>query len=536
MSRTSINGSESEESSRFASPLLSLAASRDSSSLHHAITNNAVHAMTEEDARWNLSSQLNISSKNTTGLEAAYDASIDQDSNVKDMELPRQISVDAGAANSLWRTDEVEHQYQNRFQLPRSSAASAVSAMDKRHGSAPPTVLRTKTEFEQAYVHSKAQSDSSDHTNCSQPAKDQWGWFEDVHEGETDGDDIDDSMHSTVGALLSQSLPSGMDNKGKMLSWKKDDPTAVTAPTYVLEESKSSQTLWKHTAGNRPPQPVEERAFFEKLWAQNFERSQVDYQIPPDVLVAPTSFSLNPFADGNDFDTNSYQETVAHSETDTVGSIVTQADRIGFYGGNSTKLRNVDDFGPYDHHHTTVNKKVKEDGTDDELTVVVKGDNVFGTTVSKSFSKADEKKGKKVVTVSISVASYRVVQSKKHGKYAQFLVIYCEGTFRDTVGVWKRYSDFERLSNLVSKGHESCTSAFAGINPLAITEDLHDHEVLPNAVTSWKLLKKRQRWFRCLDAGYLSLKAFLLERFLHDILFESTTPDILRDFAQQTRD
>jgi len=41
---------------------------------------------------------------------------------------------------------------------------------------------------------------------------------------------------------------------------------------------------------------------------------------------------------------------------------------------------------------------------------VVRGDNVFGTTVSKSFSKTDEKKGKKVVTVSISVASYRVVQ------------------------------------------------------------------------------------------------------------------------------
>jgi hypothetical protein len=532
-----MNGSESaEESSRFTTPLLNSAAvSRDGSSLHHSST-AAAHTPTEEDVRWNLSSQLNISSKNTAFLEAAYDASSDQNSNVNEMDLPRQISVDAGAANnSPWKTDEV--QYHNRSQLPPSSAA-AVSAMAKRPGSAPPTVLRTKIELQHAYVHSKGQSESSDHTNCSQPAKDQWGWFEDVHEGETDGDDIDDSRHSTLGEL-SQSVHTVMDNKGKMLSWKKDDPMAVTAPTYVLEESKSSQTLWKHTAGNRPPQPVEERAFFEKLWAQNFERSQVDYQIPPDVLVAPTSFSLNPFADGNNFDTNSYagqQDTVAHSETDTVGSIVTQADRIGFYGGNSTKARNVDDFGPYDHHHTTVNKKVKEDGTDDELTVVVRGDNVFGTTVSKSFSKTDEKKGKKVVTVSISVASYRVVQSKKHGKYAQFLVIYCEGTFRDTVGVWKRYSDFEKLSNLVSKGHESCTSAFAGINPLAITEDLHDHEVLPNAVTSWKLLKKRQRWFRCLDAGYLSLKAFLLERFLHDILFESTTPDILRDFAQQTRD
>jgi hypothetical protein len=46
-----------------------------------------------------------------------------------------------------------------------------------------------------------------------------------------------------------------------------------------------------------------------------------------------------------------------------------------------------------------------------------------------------------------------------------------------------------------------------------------------------RLLKKRQRWYRCLDAGYLSLKVFLLERFLHDILFESSNPDILRDFV-----
>ena len=46
-----------------------------------------------------------------------------------------------------------------------------------------------------------------------------------------------------------------------------------------------------------------------------------------------------------------------------------------------------------------------------------------------------------------------------------------------------------------------------------------------------KLLKKRQRWYRCLDAGYLSLKVFLLERFLHDILFESSNPQILRDFV-----
>mmetsp|Transcript_22738 Transcript_22738/g.25047 ORF Transcript_22738/g.25047 Transcript_22738/m.25047 type:complete len:85 (-) Transcript_22738:192-446(-) len=63
-----------------------------------------------------------------------------------------------------------------------------------------------------------------------------------------------------------------------------------------------------------------------------------------------------------------------------------------------------------------------------------------------------------------------------------------------------------------------------------MTEDT-ESEHLPNAITSWRLLKKRQRWYRCLDAGYLSLKVFLLERFLHDILFESTSPNLLREFV-----
>jgi hypothetical protein len=122
-------------------------------------------------------------------------------------------------------------------------------------------------------------------------------------------------------------------------------------------------------------------------------------------------------------------------------------------------------------------------------------------------------------------------QSRKRGKYAQFLVIYREGSIRDTIGVWKRYSDFQRLSEKVTKAHEGCAAVIANMSPLAVTEE-HDVEHLPNAITSWRLLKKRQRWYRCLDAGYLSLKVFLLERFLHDILFESSTPDLLRDFVK----
>lgn len=280
---------------------------------------------------------------------------------------------------------------------------------------------------------------------------------------------------------------------------------AVTAPTYVLEESLSSQKLWKHTAGQRPPQPVEERAFYEKMWAQNFARSQVKYHMPVEVLTATSPVSISPF--GEDFGTNYNMETKPmEPEKDAIVSHVKE---------NTQKA-------------TVVNKKVKG-GSDGDLIVLVRGDNVFGTTVSKSFARPAGASSP-MVTVNISIASYRVVESKHRGKYAQFLVIYREGGLRDTIGVWKRYRDFEALAHRVTQAHDGCAAVIANMSPLAVTEE-PDTEHLPNAITSWRLLKKRQRWFRCLDAGYLSLKVFLLERFLHDILFESSTPQLMRDFV-----
>jgi hypothetical protein len=297
---------------------------------------------------------------------------------------------------------------------------------------------------------------------------------------------------------------------------------AVTAPNYVLEESISSQLLWKESAGQRPPQPVDERAFYEKMWAQNFARSQVDYQMPVEVLTAASPISLNPYADGNfegcSTDEHCYASTVPQES-----------------GGNSDVAEEalVNRMHIYPSHMlTVVNKTVKDSDGEGDLTVLVRGDNVFGTTVSKSFARTSDNGGPiaGVDTVNISIASYRVVENKKHVKHAQFLVIYREGSIRDTVGIWKRYRDFEELANKVTQAHEGCVLTFANISPLAVTEE-SDTEHLPNAITSWRLLKKRQRWYRCLDAGYLSLKVFLLERFLHDILFESSSPQLLRDFV-----
>jgi len=94
--------------------------------------------------------------------------------------------------------------------------------------------------------------------------------------------------------------------------------------------------------------------------------------------------------------------------------------------------------------------------------------------------------------ISPHIVSYNIditaTQSKHHGKYAQFLVIYCEGNFRDTVGVWKRYRDFEQLSRKVTHVPENCSNVFAGIQPLSASDDPPDYELLPNAMTSWYVL------------------------------------------------
>jgi len=417
---------------------------------------------------------------------------------------------------------------------------------------------------------SMSNSNSSSQNRPSSVTGGNWGWFEDVHGhehsaasgggflgGGEKGDGKNQQRKSGIWKMGSDLMQSALE--AIIEPQKQEHNTmAVTAPTYVLEESLSSQKLWKHTAGNRPPQPVEERAFFEQVWAQNFSRSKVKYEIPVEVLTASTPIAINPFNDdsvGHDQSNISNYNLAApfnikgdEDGADPASVKAAQADvaeatlnhhlnSVGaiemYFDPNRPKDYNMGTLGPHKHHHTLVNKKMKGVGSDNDLTVVVRGDNVFGTTVSKSFpaTNAQGQPMDGVDTVSISIASYRVVESKKHGKYAQYLVIFCDGNFRNTVGVWKRYSDFSQLSRKVTNGPESCAAVVTGLNPLSVTDDDHDVELLPNAMTSWRLLKKRQRWYRCLDAGYLSLKVFLLERFLHDILFESSNPQILRDFV-----
>jgi hypothetical protein len=123
---------------------------------------------------------------------------------------------------------------------------------------------------------------------------------------------------------------------------------AVTAPTYVLEESLSSQKLWKVSAGTRPPQPVEERAFYEKMWTQNFSKSEVKYGIPSDVLTAISPISMSPFADGH-FGTELSNYVTSEDTKQSSDPTEAALDRLSGQQEESGS----------DPHHTIVNRTVK---------------------------------------------------------------------------------------------------------------------------------------------------------------------------------
>lgn len=178
---------------------------------------------------------------------------------------------------------------------------------------------------------------------------------------------------------------------------------AVTAPTYVLEESLSAQRLWKDTAGNRPPQPEELRAFFEKLYRQNFIVSKVNYSQPLDVLTQGTDSLLSDHHPSDSLMRGQPRSNYMLA-TDSVATDEEVAEAIERLHGYSGGSLGVDPRTQLE----VVNKIVN--GRNEVLTVLIRGDNVFGTTVSKSFERFSPSGSREVDTVNISIASYRVVE------------------------------------------------------------------------------------------------------------------------------
>eukprot|EP01038_Epipyxis_sp_PR26KG_P004406 gene4406-6232_t len=249
---------------------------------------------------------------------------------------------------------------------------------------------------------------------------------------------------------------------------------ATEPPLYILESNIETQQLWYSTAGQRPKQPPKEREYFEKLWSANFEQSAVVYNADNINNNNSNKAIPAPNDNGDDFSQNQPPNN----------------------NNNNILLANI----------ININRPDIIPRSEFQGDTIFKGKAPFSNSVSKSFFDSN------VSSMTIQLPYYRIFSSQNGEAHAEFLVVVTLGTV--TFGIWRRHSDFCHLAEKVQEANVK-----SGKN-----------NAFKNAVLSWQCLLQRQRWFKCLDKDYLSLKCFLLERFMHDLLFESATPHMISEF------
>lgn len=248
------------------------------------------------------------------------------------------------------------------------------------------------------------------------------------------------------------------------------------APMYILESSLKTQELWYETAGRRPKQPQHEREYFERLYLKNFENSGATYNTIPSSARNKENIDSN----YNENYENSHESCNSKSKAEFIQLILSKQQ------SECDKLSKSEVGGE----------------------IVYQGKGPFSNTVSKSFDH-------EVASIILHVPSYRIIKASDGSTYAEFhIVISLHSLHKITFGIWRRHSDFSMLARKLqaSFNEEKGVSTYK------------------NAILSWQCLLNRKRWFKCLDIDYLSLKCFLLERFMHDVVFESPTPELLSEF------
>jgi len=142
--------------------------------------------------------------------------------------------------------------------------------------------------------------------------------------------------------------------------------------------------------------------------------------------------------------------------------------------------------------------------------ILFRGKAPFSNSVSKSFFEGC------VASMNVHMPYFRILRSLTGDIFAEFLIVVTlsSNSAPVTFGIWKRFSDFNTLANTV----------------IDINVRSGPLNQFKNAVLSWQCVLQRKRWIRSLDKDYLALKCFLLERFVHDVLFETQSPAILSKF------
>ncbi len=369
----------------------------------------------------------------------------------------------------------------------------------------------------------------SAHSSHSSASSDPWGWFtEDVEyrfDAKGASNEVVKQADAQVAAEEEAKAQDKADtkdgvNKGESMAVSPDkDKTssllirtlslpspAYTPPQYVLESSIEYQHLWYLTAGRRPPQPNDEREEIMQAWAENFRKSEVMYpESPP----------------------SSSEKLVHHYSNHGHGH---------GHGGDRESKQNID----------------AETG----LEVIYTAVHPNSYSVSKSFV-YDE-----LAAMSVSLPKFRVVKDE-NDVYAEFLVevsVCGQGSGSAILfGIWRRHSQFQllakrirdiqRVSLTIEKekkkakellSQSQSTGKHSKKAARRIRKDAEEDpfeedpaaRVYENSLISWSCVVDRQQWYRCLEKDYLHLKCFLLERFMHDVLFESSSSLLLRRFLE----
>lgn len=242
----------------------------------------------------------------------------------------------------------------------------------------------------------------------------------------------------------------------------------ASTPDYILEDTLATQMLWHSTAGKRPRQPADERRRCERLWEQNFRNSSA-----VDLI---SGGGREPYSGDDDIEPG---------------------------GRGSEPGSSGDGDGGSGESPIICGRKSSQ--------VLYRTNSPFGTSVTKSFLCGVCAES---TTVTVQIPKLQIVATPSD-VHAEYLVVAGIGSV--TLGVWRRSSHFSQLAEAIRTGGLPA-DAPAAAREEAVATAAHLYQ---NSLASWTLLRRRQRWFRCLDKEYLVLKCFLLERFLHDLVFES---------------
>jgi len=269
-------------------------------------------------------------------------------------------------------------------------------------------------------------------------------------------------------------------------------PPKAPPPQHILEAPLATQLLWHSTAGQRPPQPPDVRELVSKLWSKNYRES---------ACVAP-------HADPGE--TNGGDEEIGGGRPRSVSVDGGEHARQLFAG------RSLHSSTVFKSFHMVVQHAPRADC-----------DVESSQRRHRFFPEGAPPQASLVLTMGLQVPRYRVVSRIPAGwardqcvpraaTRAEFLVVVSvgEGAALLTLGVWRRYSAFLALAQRLQ----------------ALCVQRQDREVFGNSLVSWQCVEARRHWGRCLEPEYLELKCHLLERFLHDLLFESAGPDDIADF------